>query len=138
MTKSTKYTQASRNQPCTFQIPGVCNGDWSTTVFAHIRDENKGMGNKASDISGADACFSCHAAFDGQSGEPLSKVDWLFYALRGIQRTIANRIARGIMIVPINAKKRPAANSKAKIKNPSRPIQSQGFQKPKSNTKYLD
>lgn len=106
MIHSKKYTDAARGQPCTLQIPGVCNGDWSTVVFAHIRDEHKGASIKANDISGCDACHACHAKFDGQSGEPLSKEEWLFYALRGIQRTLENRFAQGILFVPTNVKKR--------------------------------
>jgi hypothetical protein len=106
MIHSKKYTDAARGQPCTLQIPGVCNGDWSTTVAAHVRDDFKGMGNKASDISIVDSCSACHAKFDGQSGEPLPKEEWLFYALRGIQRTLENRFAQGILFVPTNVKKR--------------------------------
>lgn len=133
MIHSKKYTDAARGQPCTMQIPGVCNGDWSTVVFAHIRDVFKGMGNKASDISGCDACSDCHAKFDGQSGDPLTKEEWLFYALRGIQRTLENRFAQGVLFVPTNAKKR--AKMKAK---PKQKIKSRGFGRSPDNTKYLD
>ena len=105
-------------------------------MFAHIRDENKGIGNKASDISGADACFACHAKFDGQDGFPLMNQEWLFYALRGIQRTIENRIARGIMIVPIDAKKVPRVKSKPK--GPKKPIKSRGFGRSEPNWKDIN
>ena len=124
MIHSKKYTDAARGQPCTLQIPGVCNGDWSTTVAAHIRDEFKGMGNKASDISILDACHACHAKFDGHLGEPLSRDEWLFYALRGIQRTLENRFAQGILFVPADAKKRKSGK---KVRS-RQTIQSRGFQ----------
>lgn len=99
---SRHYIDGSRGQPCTLQIPGVCDGGGETTVFAHIKDGHSGRGIKASDISGCDACMGCHAKFDGQSGAPLSAEDWLFYALRGLQRTLENRIARGLLILRLD------------------------------------
>jgi hypothetical protein len=97
---SRKYLAASRGQPCSLRIVGVCNGDPETTVPAHILDRHSGRGIKASDISVADSCSACHAKFDGQAGEPLSHEDWLFYALRGLQETYENRVVRGIVDVP--------------------------------------
>ena len=137
---SPQYTNAAKSQPCTLRISGVeCSGT-DTTVFAHIRDQFKGMGVKASDISGADCCFACHATFDGQGDIHLSKEDWLFYALRGIQETIANRIERGFIIVkghnPLEPKKR--RKPKQKMQKTSRPIQSRGFGTFKSNTKDVN
>lgn len=96
---SKKYLAGSRGQPCTFRIPGVCNGDWSTTVPCHIRDGNKGTGNKASDLSVANGCFACHDAMDGRS-TVLSREDWLFYALRGLQETLEQRVAAGLLVLP--------------------------------------
>jgi hypothetical protein len=106
---SRKYLAAAKGQPCSLRIVGVCNGDPETTVPAHILDRHAGRGIKASDISVADACSSCHAKFDGQAGEPLSHEDWLFYALRGLQETLENRIERGIIFVPIEVPKPFAA-----------------------------
>lgn len=100
---STKYVNGAKGQPCSFRMPGICDGGGETTVFAHIRDSHTGRSIKASDISGADACYHCHAKFDGQSGAPLSEAEWLFYALRGIQETLENRIRRGLLIVPLDA-----------------------------------
>lgn len=101
MIRSKKYLAGSRNAPCTFRIPNVCNGDWSTTVPCHIRDGGKGMGNKASDLSVANGCFACHDAMDGRS-IVLSKEDWLFYALRGLQQTLQQRFEAGLLIVPVD------------------------------------
>jgi hypothetical protein len=98
--RSRKYLDASRGQPCTLRIPGLCDGGGESTVAAHILDRHAGRGIKASDISVADSCSACHAKFDGQAGEPLSHEDWLFYALRGLQETLENRIGRGIVDVP--------------------------------------
>lgn len=98
---SPAYVRASRGQPCTFRIAGVaCSGGGDDTVFAHVRDRHTGRSIRASDISGADACFACHAKFDGQSGAPLSQADWDFYARRGLQETLENRVHRGIVKLP--------------------------------------
>jgi hypothetical protein len=116
---SRKYVDGSRGQPCSFRMPG-CDGGGETTVFAHIRDRHTGRSIKASDISGADACFHCHARFDGQLGAPLSEAEWLFYALRGLQETLENRVARGLLFLTQDVKREPKA--KARKSRPSRPI----------------
>lgn len=99
---SKKYLAGSRGQQCTLRIPGVCNFNPDTVIPAHIRDRHKGAGTKASDLSVCNACSSCHACFDGQLGEPLSDVDWLFYALRGLQETLEQRFEAGLLIVPVD------------------------------------
>lgn len=142
MIRSKKYLSGSRGQECTLRIPGVCTGDTSTVVPAHIRDGNKGTGNKASDISVANACHACHMVLDGQvmrSGMPLDPESWLFYALRGLQETLEQRFEAGLLIVPIDAepppmdrpiKPRKAPEKRASIPhNPSRKIASRGFPK---------
>lgn len=103
--RSRKYLDGSRGQPCTLQITGVCTGDVETTVAAHIRDETQGRSVKADDISCADACFACHRVFDGHGHAPLTSEEWLFYALRGLQRTIRNRVERKIVIIPLDAER---------------------------------
>lgn len=103
--RSRKYLDGSRGQPCALQITGVCTGDVETTVAAHIRDETFGKGQKADDISIADACYACHRVFDGHGHAPLTSEEWLFYALRGLQRTLRNRVERKIVIVPLDAER---------------------------------
>lgn len=126
--RSRKYLDASRGQPCTLQITGVCTGDVETTVAAHIRDEGTGKGKKADDISIADACFACHRVFDGHGHAPLTETEWLFYALRGLQRTLRSRVLRKKIIVgldperlsserPVSARK-PKAERKTIASNP--------------------
>lgn len=131
---SAKYVNGARGQPCKLRIPHVCDGGGETTVFAHIRDQHTGRGIKASDVSGADACHPCHAKFDGQAGEPLSREDWLFYAVRGLQETLEDRIRRGIVIVPLDPERlsserqvsprKPPSERKPVPQNPDRKLQS--------------
>lgn len=103
--RSRKYLDGSRGQPCTLQITGVCTGDVETTVAAHVRDETTGGAQKADDISCADACWACHRVFDGHGHAPLTAEEWLFYALRGLQRTLRNRVLRGIVVVSLDAER---------------------------------
>lgn len=103
--RSRKYLDGSRGQPCTLQITGVCTGDVETTVAAHVRDETTGGGQKADDISVADACWACHRVFDGHGHAPLTTEEWLFYALRGLQRTLRNRVLRGIAVITMDTVK---------------------------------
>lgn len=132
---SATYLAGSRGQQCTLRIPGVCNGDPTTVVPAHIRDRHKGGGNKASDISVANACSSCHARFDGQLGAPLSEIEWLTYALRGLQETLEQRIEAKLLGFPHNkpratkAKARKPREDRAPIRNSGRPMQSRPFPK---------
>lgn len=144
---SAAYLRASQGQPCTLRIAGVCTGGGEDTVPAHIRDRHQGRSIKASDTSIADACFACHAKFDGRSGAPLNEEDWLFYALRGLQETIENRIERGILKLPevptrvkeitvtelrgsrlIHHAGLPLAKKPGRKPIPSRPLQGRPFQ----------
>ena len=123
--RSRKYLDGSRGQPCTLQITGVCTGDVETTVAAHIRDETQGRSVKADDISCADSCFACHRVFDGHGHTPLTSEEWLFYALRGLQRTLRNRVERKIVIVPLDPERlsseRPVPTRKPKAERKAIP-----------------
>lgn len=128
MIRSKKYLAGSKGATCAFRIPGVCNGDWSTTVPCHIRDGNNGMGQKASDISVSNGCSACHDAMDGRS-MVLSREDWLFYALRGLQETLQQRFEAGLLIVPVDTEAplmskpiKPRKPKDQRKKIPSRPF----------------
>ncbi len=64
MSKQTKYTRSARGQDCCVRIPGVCNHNPETVVFAHLN--GAGMGMKHADIHGAYACSNCHDFIDGR------------------------------------------------------------------------
>jgi hypothetical protein len=105
---SQKLRNSARGQPCHFQIPGVCNGDPETTVLCHIRDERKGLGNKASDWSSAFGCSACHDTIDQHK---LPPEDETFYSFRAMQRTWDYWITAGLIFVagidPDKPKTRP-------------------------------
>lgn len=60
--KSKKIRDAARGQECQVRLPGICNGNPETTVFAHLN--GGGMGTKASDLHGAFSCSACHDWLD--------------------------------------------------------------------------
>lgn len=62
MAKQTKITKAAKGQQCTARIPGICNFNTETTVFAHLN--GGGMGMKQSDLHGAFCCSDCHYWLD--------------------------------------------------------------------------
>lgn len=131
---SNKLRNSARGQRCTLQIAGICCDDPERTVLCHIRDESKGMGNKAADWSACFGCDRCHEAIDQHR---LPVAEERFYLLRALQRTWAIWIAKGLILLPVDpatAKKRP----KKKSYLPSRPIQSRNNlrRKPKEDTSH--
>lgn len=113
---SRRYVDGARGQPCKLRIEGVCTGGGEDTVFAHIRDRHTGRSIKASDTSGADACFACHEVFDFRAklphGRLMSPVEWLQYALRGLQETLEDRIARGLLALSLDVHREPKPRSR--------------------------
>ncbi len=74
--RSKKLRDSARGQECTMCIPGICNGDPSTTVWAHsnMGIHGKGKGIKATDWAGAFMCSDCHSRYDGRAnGSRYSK-----------------------------------------------------------------
>lgn len=57
-----RYTASAKGQECTVRIPGICNFDRDTVVFAHLN--GAGIGRKHIDIHGCYACSACHTWLD--------------------------------------------------------------------------
>lgn len=83
--RSKKIRSAARDQPCTLQISGVCCGDWSTTVLAHLPDESHGIARKADDLSACFACDACHSIIDGRAKWPPAEAEHKDWYLRRAQ-----------------------------------------------------
>lgn len=62
-----KITQSARGEDCTVRIPGVCNFNPETTVFAHINGIRFGHGTGIKTKLGAYCCSSCHDMLDGRT-----------------------------------------------------------------------
>jgi hypothetical protein len=93
-----KLRASAKGQRCTFAIPGVCCFDPDRVVLCHIRDEQKGVANKADDWSSAFGCDQCHEAIDQHR---LSKEDELRTILRALQRTQRIWFVSGLMTFPV-------------------------------------
>lgn len=143
--RSQKYLRGANGSPCTFMGP-TCNHDPATTVFAHLNGAafGKGMGIKAHDIAGLDACSACHAYIDvGHGTKPvMTEAEFWWHLLRGVVLTTVNRARRQIIIVPLDPERlshdkatspRKPPEQRAKIagrgfhKGQSRPIPSRPF-----------
>lgn len=86
---SKKITNSAKGEDCTLRIPGVCNHNPETTVFAHMN--GGGMGYKHHDIHGCYACSACHAWVDGEwtKGVP-------FYPTDDLKRAVENSHYRAV------------------------------------------
>lgn len=133
--RSRKVMESARGQPCTLEFE-VCNNDPETTVSCHIHDDHFGMAMKADDTSTVHGCSECHRYMDqgGWIGR-ISQTVLLRHILRAMQRTLRNRIDRGIIIVPLDPerlhhdkpiKPRPPSDKRKKIVGRTE-IQSRGF-----------
>ena len=98
--RSNEIRNAAKGQPCTLQIAGVCNGDWATTVLAHLPDESHGMARKSDDLSACFACDACHAVIDGRAKWPGLERDYREWYFRRAQvRTWRVLVDMGILTI---------------------------------------
>lgn len=79
-----KITKSARDKDCTLRLPGACNHNPETTVWAHSNhiEDGKGGSTKADDIFGCYACSSCHDELDGRThvtGLTKEEIDWYFH-----------------------------------------------------------
>ncbi len=84
-------TQSARGRNCTVRLPGVCNRDCSTTVFAHISGIRFGHGVGHKTRFGAYCCSACHDVLDGRVRRPegMTKIESKLYHLEGVIETLA-------------------------------------------------
>lgn len=95
-----KITESARGQECQVRIPGVCNGNPETVVWAHANGllAGKGIGMKSKDILGAYACSNCHDYYDRRISGPGVNYDQIkldFY--EGHMRSLAILIEKGLV-----------------------------------------
>lgn len=97
--RSAALTQSAEGQNCALRLPGICNHNPATTVFAHLPGIGKSMGSKVSDIHGCFACSACHTAIDTHSYERrgLTSAMVLDAMLRGLGETQARWIGAGLL-----------------------------------------
>ena len=87
---------------CTFQIPGVCNFDTTTTVLCHLPDDS-GTGKvagKSADWIAAYGCNDCHDAIDRRTKvflDNYSEEDRQWFMRRAMIRTWRILIESGVL-----------------------------------------
>lgn len=98
--RNEKLLALAKGATCQIAVPGICNGDPTTTVAAHSNagGHGKGQGIKAHDVFVAHACSACHDAVDGRS-LVLEAADREFYWRRGFERTMLYLFKRGLVRV---------------------------------------
>ena len=76
--------------PCTFQIAGICNHDWQTCVWCHLKIQAQGsIGGKCSDLTGAVGCLACHDLIDMRDHRWQQHVEHFeFYKRRATDRSL--------------------------------------------------
>ncbi|MEY8194471.1 MAG: DUF1364 family protein [Cycloclasticus sp.] len=96
--RNPKITRFAKLKMCTLLIPGICNGDPTTSVWAHsnLGRHGKGKGIKAHDFFGAIACSDCHDAVDGRRND-LTQEDRVIYLNQGISRTLPMLFDAGVI-----------------------------------------
>jgi Protein of unknown function (DUF1364) len=90
----TNLRQLARGQDCRVRL-SCCNFDPTTTILAHIRRNNPGIGRKPSDWIAVHCCSACHRAIDQVTNEyTREEIDSaLLYALcRQLQWYVSKEI----------------------------------------------
>lgn len=94
-----KVTQAAKGEDCTIRLPGICNFNPETTVFAHLSGVRfrKGIASKVSDALGAFSCSCCHDAIDGRIKTRYSSQELKMAHYEGIFETQLILMDKGII-----------------------------------------
>lgn len=99
--RSKKIRDSAKGEPCTLRIPGICNGNKETTVFAHVAG-NKGTATKNHDLFGVYACSDCHDWLDGRrrlTGEYTGLVNRQAEILRALQETLIKLYQKDLITI---------------------------------------
>lgn len=97
-----KIRESARDEDCQVRLPGVCNFDPKTTVWAHPNEggSGKGYGMKGLDALGAYACSQCHDVYDRRvplpKGMRREDVEMAFHHAH--QRSFVILVQKGLVI----------------------------------------
>ena len=92
-------TTFAKNRPCTIRLPGICNHNAQTSVWAHINSVRwgSGRGHKAPDVCGLISCSACHDILDGRVKTTLERDFIKLAALEGHMESLALLVKAGIL-----------------------------------------
>lgn len=89
--------QLAKGQHCMIRVPGICNGDPSTTVLCHLKRGWCGT-LKPPDICAVFGCFDCHNEIDGRThASGLSRTELDAILLRALCEQLRWYLDRGII-----------------------------------------
>lgn len=99
MAKQTPITKSARMEDCTIRIPGVCNFNQETTIFAHLPGVRfgHGMAHKVLNMFGAYSCSSCHDLVDGRTRSDYTTDQIRIMHLDGVIETQMRLIEKGLV-----------------------------------------
>lgn len=94
-----KITDSARGENCTVRLPGICNHNPETVVFAHLNGVRfgHGTGQKVNDIHGAYACSDCHDAIDGRKRTDCAQDELKLAHLEATIETQIKLAKKGLM-----------------------------------------
>lgn len=92
-----KITKFAEGKDCTARIPGVCNGNPKTSVWAHLNSTRWGAGRgiKAKDVCGLIACYDCHLVIDGAPSK-YHKIEVQLMAYEGHMESLVMLVENGL------------------------------------------
>ena len=92
---------SARGMQCQIRLPGICNHNPETVVWAHGNGSaaGKGIGMKSHDLLGAYGCSNCHDAYDRRMPVDLPRADVELAFWEGHARSLVLLIERGIIVV---------------------------------------
>lgn len=92
-------TKSARGEDCQIRLPGVCNFNPETTVWAHANGSaaGKGIGMKSESLLGTYACSACHDVVDGRTRVSRSDPAVKLAFWEGHARSLRILIEKGIL-----------------------------------------
>lgn len=96
-----KIRESANGVECQVRLPGICNFDKATTVWAHGNGSaaGKGMWMKSHDLLGSYACSACHDVYDRRRPTDTPRVEVELAFWEGHARSLVLLIERGIIVI---------------------------------------
>jgi hypothetical protein len=95
MKHTNAITRSAKGEDCLVRIPGYCNRNSETVVYAHLN--GGGMGTKVHAIHGAYCCSDCHDVVDGRARSHYSRDALKLMLLEGMVRTQIKLLEMGLI-----------------------------------------
>jgi hypothetical protein len=94
-----KIMASARGEACCVRLPGVCNHNPETVVFAHLNKVRFGSGRGIKSKVGAYACSSCHCEADSRTRFVEDRREVYIAHLEGVIETLLKLIDKGLVVL---------------------------------------